>query len=59
MKLQSVGASYAFIGSTYTGRKQRPPYVEQVSFQAGKGQAMLSPVIGLNWKPAGKSLLTF
>ena len=53
MKLKSVGASYAFIGSTYVGKVHKPSCVDQVALDTGKGPAVISKLVGLNSNSQG------
>eukprot|EP00794_Sanderia_malayensis_P017699 gene17699-19467_t len=48
IKYRSAGASFAFIGMTYSGKKELPAYIAQASREKGMTQAMLTPIIGLS-----------
>ena len=54
IKLKKRGASYAFIGATFTGGVRKPPYIEQASVEPGRGTASLSPSLGFSYKPQGR-----
>ena len=57
MNLKSVGGSFAFIGSTYTGTVSKPGFVEQVAMNPGKGPAELVQTIQFGRRAKGIFLL--
>ena len=59
IKLKKRGASYAFIGATFTGGARKPPYIEQASIDPGKGPLKFSPMLGFSYKPKRKLEFNF